>query len=375
MSAVRRVAVLGATGNVGLATTRTLAEAGHDVLAVARRVPADGDAAIRWVERDVARDDLVPLLEGVDVVVHLAWQIQPSRDLSAQWAVNVDAFDRVLDHVRRAGVSTLVVVSSVGAYSRRKGPDPVDESWPTHGVAASSYSRQKAYVERMLDAFEATCDTRVVRFRPSLIFQRASASEQRRLFAGALLPNRLFGVSLPVFPDVSEVAFQAVHADDVADAIRRVAVGDASGPFNLAAPDVLTTRDVADWFGARALPVSFSIARAAAAATWHLRLHPVSPGWLDLARRSPLLDCGRARDELGWRPAHRGRDALAQVLEGIAEGAGATTPTLQPDRAGRDLATELRTRQGAVYSRDPAATPPDRPLPPSRGTHDGRRDR
>lgn len=365
MSDSRRVAVLGATGNIGLATTRALRDAGHEVLAMARRVPDGDDPRVHWLARDVARDDLTADLEGVDAVVHLPWLIQPSRDLSAQWAVNVDALDRVLAQVRRAVVPTLVVVSSVGAYSPRVGTDPVDESWPTHGVEASSYSRQKAYTERMLDAFEATVDTRVVRFRPSLVFQRDSASEQRRLFGGALLPNRLFRTKLPVFPHVEQVAFQAVHADDVADAIRRAVVGDAHGAFNLAAPDVLGTRDVADWFGARAVPVPFRVARAAAAASWRLRLHPVSPGWLDLARRSPLLDCGRARDDLGWQPAHGGRDALAHVLDGIAAGAGADTPTLHADHTSRDVVAELRTGQGATYGRDPEARPPDRPLPPA----------
>lgn len=358
---VRRVAVLGASGNIGLATTRTLHEAGHDVIAVARRLPED-DGGVRWVRRDLTRDHLEPLLEHVDAVVHLAWLIQPSRDLSAQWAVNVDAFDRVLDAVRRAGVGTLVVASSVGAYSPRVDHVPVDETWPTHGVATSSYARQKAYVERMLDAFEATSDARVVRIRPSLVFQPEAASQQRRFFAGALLPNRLLRPgALPVLPHLPDVMFQAVHADDVAAAIHRSITGTASGAFNVAAPEALTTSDVAELLGARSVTVPFGLARAAAHAAWRLRLHPVSPGWLDLARQAPLLDTTRAREELGWRPTHDGREALSAVLSGIAAGTGAGTPTLRADRDGRHVVDELRTGQGGTYDLDPTTTPAPRP--------------
>jgi nucleoside-diphosphate-sugar epimerase len=62
---------------------------------------------------------------------------------------------RVFLAVAEAGVPALVYASSVGAYSPGPKDDRVDESWPTGGVAASPYSRQKSEVERRLDRFEA----------------------------------------------------------------------------------------------------------------------------------------------------------------------------------------------------------------------------
>lgn len=84
--------------------------------------------------------------------------------------------------------------------------------------------------------------------------------------------------------------------------------------------------------------------------TWHLRLHPVSPGWVDLALGAPLLDTSRARRELGWSPRMRSEETVRELIEGIAAGAGASTPTLRPD-TGVSRLRELGTRQGAVYSR------------------------
>lgn len=364
-----KVVVLGATGNVGFAVTAALTadDAVDEVVGVARRVPEDdGDGSgsgVRWVAADITTDDLQPVLAGADAVVHLAWLIQPSRSPQRLWRVNVDGTARVLDAVAEAGVSALVYASSVGAYS--PGPEDghaVGESWPTHGIATSEYSRQKAYVERMLDAFEvAHLDTRLVRLRPGLIFQGAAASEQARLFLGPLVPRSLLrpGV-LPLFPDLVDVRFQAVHATDVADAYRRAVLGDARGAFNVAAEPVLSTRDVAAVLGARTVPVPVGLARAAAASTWHLRLHPVSPGWVDLAVRCPVLDTGRARRELGWSPVHDARDTIREVLEGMADGQGGPTPTLASDAGVADRAQQLASGQGERTTTDGPAQVPER---------------
>lgn len=355
-----RIVVLGATGNVGTALLRRLAD-DPDVtglVGVARRPPSHRGDGVDWVAADITGDDLLPALAGADAVVHLAWAIQPERDLDRLWRVNVDGTDRVLQAVVAADVPALVYASSIGAYSPRHDAVPVDESWPTHGVAGSSYSRQKAYVERMLDTFEAARpQVRVVRLRPGLIFQRSAAEEQRRFFAGALLPRFLLrpGV-LPVVPHLRDVRFQAVHADDVAEAYRRAVVGDVSGAFNVAADPVLSTRDVADLLRARPLPVSPRLAAAAARVTWRLRLHPAAPGWVELAAGSPVMDTGRIRRELGWEPRRTAREALAEVLTGMREGTGGDTPTLAP---GRRL-EEVTTGHGARQSRDPDARIPRR---------------
>ncbi|MBW3620108.1 MAG: NAD-dependent epimerase/dehydratase family protein [Actinobacteria bacterium] len=356
-----RVVVLGATGNVGHALVGALTASPEvdEVVAVARRVEgAAAGSTAEWRPADIARDDLVPLFRGADAVVHLAWLIQPGRDPERLWAVNVDGTDRVLRAVAEARVPALVYASSVGAYSPRQGHRPVDESFPTHGIATSSYSRQKAYVERLLDSFEAAHPAvRTVRLRPGLIFSRDAAEEQRRFFLGTLVPRTLLrpGV-LPVVPHLPDVRFQAVHSDDVADAYRRAVLADVRGAFNVAAEPVLSTRDVAAVLGARILPVPTRLVRWAAAATWRLRLHPVEPGWVDLALRSPVLDTARAREVLGWNPRHDAHDALRAVLTGIADATGADTPTLAP---GRRL-EELTTRHGARYSNDPRAEAPER---------------
>jgi UDP-glucose 4-epimerase len=347
-----KVVVLGASGNAGTALLRAL-EAEPDVdevVAVARRPPQQwrsGKAV--WRSLDVASDPLEPVLAGAHAVVHLAWLIQPSRDRAKTRAVNVDGSRRVMDAVARANVPALVYASSVGAYSRGPKDRLVGESWPTGGVPSSFYSRDKAEVERLLDAFEREHpEVRVVRLRPGLIFQRGAASEIRRLFAGPFLPSRLVTPKwIPVVPRHPRLRFQAVHADDVADAYRRAIVGDARGAFNVAAEPVLDGEALGRLLDARPVAVPAPVLHGGAAAAFHLRLTPTPPGWVDMALAVPLMDAARAREVLGWAPRRDAGDALLELLEGIRTEAGAPTPTLHPGGEGRLRSREILTGVGA----------------------------
>jgi UDP-glucose 4-epimerase len=327
-----RVVVVGATGNVGTALLRALAdeESVESIVGVARRLPSTHFPKTEWVPADVAENDLAPIFAGADCVVHLAWLIQPSHDRSTTWRVNVLGSRRVFEAAAAAGVSSLVYASSIGAYS----PGPkrrVEESWPTGGVRTSFYSRDKSDVERILDEVEAKHpDLRVVRLRPSLIFQRGMGTEVKRYFTGRWVPHRLVPHSLPLVPDIDGLVFQVTHTDDVADAYRRAIVDDtAHGAYNVASEPVLDPDVLAEALDARKVRVPPRLVRGVVAATWRLRLQPTPEGWVDMALQTPLLDTARIRDELGWTPQVDARDALLELFHGFRAGAGVPTPPLR----------------------------------------------
>jgi UDP-glucose 4-epimerase len=331
-----RVVVTGASGNVGTSLLRALAD-DHDVeeiVGLARRRPKRELPKTEWQMADIERDDLVPLFLGADCVVHLAWAIQPSHDLAALRRTNVTGSERVFHAVADAGVPALVYASSVGTYSRGPKDSRVDESWPAEGTPTSFYARHKAEVERLLDRFQVErAETRVVRLRPGLIFKRSSAEEQRRYFLGPLFPRLLARRgSIAVIPDIDGLRVQAVHTRDVAEAYRLAVVGDASGPFNVAAEPVLDAKTIAQALGARVVPMPPSAARAAMAATWRLRLQPTPPGWLDMGLAVPIMDTTRAHEVLGWEPRHSSLEAIRDVLSGMADAEGEPTPPLESAR-------------------------------------------
>lgn len=349
-----RVAVTGASGNVGLTTLAHLAgePTVTSIVGLARRPPAQPAgplASAEWVSCDIgaptASRTLREAFAGADVVVHLAWQIQPSHDLEGMRRTNVEGARAVVDAALAAGVEKLVYASSVGTYSPGPKDRAVDESWPTGGIASSAYSRQKAAVESLLDETKAAHPAlTVVRLRPGLIFQAAAASEIARYFIGPLLPRSLLRLGVPVVPRIERLRFQAVHADDVGRAYTLAVLRDVEGAFNVAADPVLDPPRLAQLLHARQVPVPAALLRGAVAASWYARLQPTGPGWLDMALETPLMDIARAREVLGWSPRRSAEEALLELLDGLAHGAAGPTPVLSSRRGPGGLRNAVRSR-------------------------------
>jgi UDP-glucose 4-epimerase len=341
------IAITGASGNAGTALLRKLKAqlsekpGSMKLTAISRRRPdtsREPYSGVEWHTLDVGLDSDRPLLDaalaGVDSVVHLAWQIQPNRDLEQLYRTNVTGTRNVLAAAARAGVKQIVCASSVGAYSKAPKDRRTDESWPARGMAGSHYSRHKAEQEEALDALMAAePGMAVARLRPGLIFQADSGSEVGRYFLGRLIPRLLPGrLRIPLLPAPDNLIFQAVHADDVADAYWRVIDQRASGAFNIAAEPVLTPQELARILGARRiLPIPMGLLHKVVGLSWTLRLQPTDSGWVEMAAGAPIMDTGRARRILGWEPKIPSTDAVRAVLQGMGTGEGITpSPVLKP---------------------------------------------
>lgn len=345
-----RVVVTGASGNVGTSVLEALGEEPRvkSIGGLARRVPEIEMPKVEWIGADVTEDNLIPIFDGADAVIHLAWAIQPSRDESVTERINVEGSRRVFEAAAGAKVPALIYASSVGAYSPGPKERQVDESWPVDGIPTSFYSRHKAATEDLLDDLERRePELRIVRMRPGLIFKAEAASEIRRLFAGPFLPGFLVRKQLiPLLPRVPRLRFQAVDSRDIGQAYRQATVRDVHGAFNIAAEPEIGIEELCELFAARSFPLPAGALRAAADLSWKLRLQPSPPGWVDLALGVPMMDTERARKELGWEPRVSSLDALDDLLRGMREAKGAETPTLDPTAGGHARAKEIATGVG-----------------------------
>ncbi len=331
-----RIVVTGATGNVGTAVVARLAGQ-HELVGVVRRPPTDPTgplADVTWVAADLASDDSAPALAeafaGADAVVHLAWLFQPSHRLGLLEETGVGGTRRVLAAVQAAGVPHLVHMSSVGAYSPRTDEEPVTEDYPTDGVPGSPYSQHKSAAERLLDAHEREFPSTVIaRLRPGIVGQADAGSALLRYGLPAFVPASVLRI-IPLLPLDRSLVIPMVHSDDVADAVARVLERQAAGAFNLSADPVITVEHIASALGAHHVHLPLPAVRAAVSASWHARVQPLDPGWIDLAGSVPLMDCSRAERELGWVPATDAVTTLQQVVDGMASKQHRPTPVLRP---------------------------------------------
>jgi UDP-glucose 4-epimerase len=351
-----RIVITGASGNVGTALLRAVPTE-HEVVGVVRRPPTQQGVYQRvdWRSLDLtgpnAISDLREVFDGADVVVHLAWAFQPTRDTQYLTRLGVGGTSAVLQAAHSSGIGQLIHMSSVGTYAAGSYGARVDESWPTTGIGSSPYSRDKSAAEAVLDGYEQRLGSAAIpiaRMRPGFILQRTAASGLMRYGLPGYVPMRMIP-RLPVLPLDKQLCIPLIHADDVANAITRVIDQRAAGPFNLAAEPAVGRDDVAAALGARPAHIPSRVLGALVDLSWKARLQHIDRGWLDLAFTVPLLDCSRARNELGWMPKWTSVDALADLLDGVAHHAHADSPPLR-QRSMLDLLRRDVT-EGLISSR------------------------
>ena len=215
-------------------------------------------------------------------------------------------------------------------------PEVMASGWMNRGRRQESIPRRTAATspqpKQLLDEYEQRLGRAAIPIawmRPGFILQRAAASGLMRY---GLLPEYVpmqLVAWLPLLPLDRRLCIPLIHADDVADAISRVIDKRAAGPFNLAADPPVGRDDVATALGARPLHIPSGVLGALVDLSWRARLQHIDRGWLDLAFTVPLLDCSRARGELGWVPKWTSTDALADLLDGVAHHAHADSPPLR----------------------------------------------
>jgi len=321
------VAVTGPTGEIGkpfVAALEATPEVSR-VLAMARR-PFD-PRDLGWHKTEYRRGDILDraavddLVSGADVVVHLAFIVVEATARS--YDINIAGSRNVFEAAVAAGAARLVYTSSVAAYGYHDVGGLLTEDTPTRGTERHAYSHQKAEVERVLREALKDASTQAYVFRPCIVAGPLAPALVNQLpyvrYADKVptvvrgVVGRVPGVK-PVLPDHG-VPIQLVHHDDVADALVRAVLGNGPpGIYNLAASGEIRIRDIARELGWRWVPIPKQAIDVAAHAVARIPGMEVPAGWLEALRTPMLMDCARARRELGWEPTYDTRETLREVV-------------------------------------------------------------
>ncbi len=309
---VHSIAVTGAAGLVGRHLLPVLA-ARTDVtrvLGLDVREPERRARNVEFARVDIAGTELKPLLDGIDVVVHLAGVVDPMPDVGLMARVNVEGTRRVLDAAASVGVHRIVRISSATVYGAwPNNPVPLTETAALRPNPHFSPAVQGAEVERLLAEWRtAHPGVTVTTLRSAPVVGPGAERLPARILLGRP-PLRVRGAALPV---------QVVHVDDLVAALALVATSDLPGVFNVAADGWL---DAAE---ARALVPPSSVPALPAEAmerlltrTWDLGLGDVPPGVVPYLTHPWVI----ANDKLkaaGWAPTHTNADAIREALASLA---------------------------------------------------------
>jgi UDP-glucose 4-epimerase len=317
------VAVTGPTGEIGRAFMRSL-ERSRDVARIVGMARRPFDPAVHgWKRTEYRRGDVLDrgsvegLVEGADVVVHLAFVVLKASSETRH--VNVEGSRNVFEAAVAAGAKRLVYSSSVAAYGFPEDLDgPITEDVPAVGHARHPYSAHKAEVEEILDDALGGGETEAWVFRPCIV----AGPDAPALIDQARWPDRLpaplasLAGAVGVLPDPG-VPFQLVHHDDVATALRAGVLGRGEpGAYNLAAAGEITMSDLAEAIGYRTVPMPRLAVEATAELVARLPFLPEEATWVEALRRPVLMDAGKARRLLHWRPRHDAQETLRLTVSG-----------------------------------------------------------
>lgn len=305
-----RVLVTGAAGFIGSHLSERLIDAGHDVVGVdcftdyyARAIKESNLERLRQEQRfdlrelDLSHDDLDGLLEGVDVIFHLAAQAGVRGSFGDTFETylrnNLQATQRLLEAAKERPVRAFVYASSSSVYGNAL-VYPTTEDTPRSPV--SPYGMTKTATEDLTGTYERCFGIPVIglryftaygpRQRPDMAFNR---------FFKAILSDQ----PLTLLGDGTQVRDFTYVDDIVTGTIAAARLGRPGTAYNIG--------------GGRSVQLNFAIETIERLTGRHAHIEPAPPQIGDAYRTG--CDGQLALRDLGYRAQTPLENGLAAQLE------------------------------------------------------------
>ncbi len=256
---------------------------------------------------DVSRAELAPLLEGVEVLVHLAGVHDPIPDDDLMARVNVTGTRRVLEAAGVAGVRKVILVSSATVYGAwPNNPIPLNEDAPLRPNPGFALGAHKAEAERLLAEWAVAHPGAIATVLRLVTVVGPRADHALARLLRSRLPLGLAGTTAPV---------QFVHEDDAVQALALAVATDLPGAYNVAADGWLSRDDLRGLLGRRVQPaVPPELAERILGRLWPAGLLDVPPSAIPYLVHPWVVAIDRLR-AAGWSPAHSNEEAVLACVE------------------------------------------------------------
>jgi UDP-glucose 4-epimerase len=238
-----------------------------------------------------------------DVLVHLAFILNPSHDEEFAYNVDVNGTHNVLEAASAAGTRQVLVTTSGVAYGAfADNPVPLTEDDPVRGVAGFSYARDKTESDRLCQLWALNHPDRLMTIvRPCIVFGPNVDNYLVRLWT-----------KQPFAVDVGTIDrdIQFVHEDDVVEAITALLLGRHAGAYNVAGDGLMTNRECAELIETKIRKMPLGLYRRLARVMWKLHQSEVPPGGIEFAVHSWLLSNEKLKRTTGWSPRYSSRETF-----------------------------------------------------------------
>ena len=252
-----------------------------------------------------------------DTVLHLAFVVNPIRDVRKMHDVNVNGAHNVMSAVRTLKPQRFQMCSSATAYGAwPDNPVPIEETWPLRACGDLQYALDKVQLEEEILKLERDLPEVTVSWtRPAVI-------------CGPKIQNYIIDVLLqyPVvfMPNGRDLPLQFVHEQDLVAATWEILIRGGRGAYNVAPPNWIAMSELAKLTNRWTVNSPFWIMRYLAVIRWAMRFpHPnFPPGFANFFRYPWVIAPTRLEKEFNFEFKHSSRDIVIQMWDEYQQSIG-----------------------------------------------------
>jgi len=257
---------------------------------------------------DIRSEKIPHLLNGVDVLYHLAFVVAERHDKREIHDINIAGTQNVFASAVKGGVRKVIYTSSTTAYGAHPdNPRGFDEDQPLRPNTDSYYSSDKVAVERFaMDYF---------RDHPAVTFTVLRVA----LAAGPHMTNFFHQLySLPVLAlargRTPEQHF--IHEDDLGEALYLSLKKDLPGIYNVGADDTVSAGWAFQEAGVYVVRLPAPVLKVLMNMAFALHLLPASQGWVSLSEHTIFPSSEKFKRATGWKPGYSSAETFKDYLRG-----------------------------------------------------------
>lgn len=320
----KNVLITGATGGLGLALVKTFAENEFNVLATGRRESACEritSYGAKFLKADLTNSTkLTQLCDDIDIVIHAAALSDSWGKPEAFLNINVTATQNLLNASKNKGVQSFIFISSPSIYATMKDQFGLTEEHEPSCLPLNEYAKTKLEAEKLVLAANNK-SLKTVAIRPRAIVgpdDRVLLPKITEMVNRGILPLFRGGKAVIELTDVRDVAQATLLTVQNIDNI-------GGQVFNISGDQEIPIKELAIRLAecnnrkVRFIPLPMVFARHLSQKLEKKGVHgnyktepKLTRYTLATLAYSQTFDLKKAREKLGYKPAH---DAVQTILE------------------------------------------------------------